>query len=113
MKNMKKTRKNVKYDVNVKIKNTITRFFRISVFDVCFTNFINKAACYLKKIKIISSATKQAQRLKDAYNVTLWCECLKNGTLISNLVSTQQQNMTMNTVSQQVCQRQDQAENLY
>ena len=38
----KHIKKNVKCDVNVKIKNIRTRLFRVSVFDVQFTNFTHK-----------------------------------------------------------------------
>ena len=35
--------------VNVKIQNIRTRLFRVSVFEVCFTNFTNNVACQLKR----------------------------------------------------------------
>ena len=86
------THKNVKYDVNVKIKNIRTRPFPVSVSEVCFTNFTHKVSCKLKKIQqnFISksdTAIKTGPTLKkDAFNVTLRCECSIKGTLMSNLV---------------------------
>ena len=55
---------NVKCDVNVKIKT-----FRVSVFEVCFTNFTNQLACKLRKSQqnLVSKsdiATKTCPTLK-------------------------------------------------
>ena len=41
----------MKRNVNVKIKNIINRRFRVRVFDVYFTNFLNKVVCKFKKIQ--------------------------------------------------------------
>ena len=61
--------KHIKCIINVKIKNIRTRLFHVSVFNVCFTNFIHEVACKLKKVNKISSQNlilqqQQAQRLK-------------------------------------------------
>ena len=76
MPNMKNTY-NLKCDVNVKIKNIRIRLFRVSAFDVYFTNFLNKVACKLKK--------SQPNLASKSDTATKTCPMLKRTHLISRL----------------------------
>ena len=88
------------------------RRFCSRIFDVYFINFINKEASNSKtsqanRVSKSDKATKQAQRLKEAFNVTLRYECFVKRTLTSNLVWYRQYYLAMNIVSQQETKRQD------